>query len=157
MRSILLKQALYAFAVALLFSSCATICGGSNYYAHVNVEGHPKATITYNGLVRGTGQTTFKVKRSDADKLVITVKEEGCKEEEFQFVGRTFRGWACAGTIITWTGIAGGIPLPWGVGLDLITGAFWKPNVYEKGITKEDYKNFNYVLKYKGTKTQASN
>ena len=107
--------------------------------------------------MRGKGQATFKVKRRDADKVVITVKEDGCDDQQFEFVGRTFRGWACAGTIIGWTGVIGGVPLPWGIGLDLITGALWKPNTNEKGITKEDYKNYNYVLKYKGCKTGVQN
>lgn len=137
-------------SVVVLFSSCATICGGSNYYAHINVSGHPKAHITYNGLERGMGQAMFKVKRKDADKLSIIVKEDNCQEQTFNYVGRTFRGWALAGTIVTFTGSAGGVPLPWGVGLDLITGALWKPNVMEKGVTKDDYKNFNYLVNYTG-------
>ncbi|MEN9599294.1 MAG: hypothetical protein RL596_1613, partial [Bacteroidota bacterium] len=30
------------------------------------------------------------------------------------------------------------------------TGAVWKPNVKETGITKQDSKNYNYSIQYKG-------
>ena len=82
------------------------------------------------------------------------MKEDSCQEQTFDYVSKTFRGWALAGTIVTFTGTAGGVPLPWGVALDLITGALWKPNVMERGVTKDDYKNFNYLVKYTGCSTK---
>ncbi len=85
-KSIIILNQRYAFiliATLVFFSSCATICGGSNYYAHINIEGHPKAHITCNGLERGMGQAVFKVKRSNADKLLIVVKEDGCEQQTF--------------------------------------------------------------------------
>ena len=142
----------------LFFTSCATICGGSKYYAHVIVEDRPQAKIVYEGDTKGTGVANFKVKRKDANKFSFTVKEEGCDEQKFDFESRTFRGWAFAGTILGWTGTLNGIPLPWGVALDLITGAIWKPNVREKGVSKIDYKNFKYVVQYTNcTKKKAAN
>ncbi len=47
-------------AIALLFSGCATICGGAMYYAHVKVKDHPNAKITVNGEYKGMGETKFK-------------------------------------------------------------------------------------------------
>ena len=66
----------------------------------------------------------------------------------FFYQSRTFRGWAFAGTILGWTGLINGFPVPWGVIVDLTTGAIYKPNVNEKGISKADYKNFNYNIDY---------
>jgi hypothetical protein len=136
----------------ILLSSCATIIGGSKYYAHVKLPDHPLAKISYKGEFQGTGQAMIKVKRSEADKLSIVVKEEGLNEQTFNFTSRSFRGWAFVGTIVGWTGLIGGIPLPWGVAVDLSTGALYKPNTKEKGVSKMDYKNYNYVLDYKGSK-----
>lgn len=135
---------------SLFFQSCATIFGGSHYYAQVEVKNHPLATIKYNGITRGTGTAIFRVKRSNANNLSITVKEDNCPEYTAKFESRTFRGWAFAGTIIGWTGTTGGVPLPWGVMVDCADGAIWKPDVNEKGVSKSDYKHFNYEIDYEG-------
>jgi hypothetical protein len=136
--------------IVLGFSSCATIFGGSKYYAHVTVEDHPNATIKYNGSMRGKGHATIKLNRKDANKLSFEVKEEGCEPQTVDYVGRSFRTWAFIGSALGWTGLVNGIPLPWGVAVDLATGAVWKPNLKEKGITKQDSKNYNYSITYKG-------
>lgn len=141
---------------AILFSSCATIIGGSNYYAHVTVADHPNAAITYKGEVRGQGYAAFKVPRREANIFSVIVKEQGCDEQDFDFKERTFRGWALFGTIITWTGVIDGIPLPWGVVVDAASGAFWKPDINEKGVTKTDYKHYNYHIDYTGCKTDQN-
>jgi hypothetical protein len=132
-------------------TSCATIIGGSKYNAHITVKDHPNATITYKNGLAGRGAATIKVPRKDANKIYLEIKEEGCKTQIDSFTTRSFRGWALAGTIIGWTGLTStGIPLPWGLGTDLATGALWKPNVSEKGITKVDFKNYNYLINYNG-------
>lgn len=136
--------------VAIFFSSCATIFGGSRYNAHVTVEDHPNATISYNGSVRGKGYATIKVKRKDANKLSFVVKEPGCEPLKVEYLTRSFRTWAFIGTMFGWTGAVNGFPVPFGAAVDLATGAVWKPNVREKGIKKDDYKNFNYQIEYKG-------
>lgn len=136
------------FISTILLSSCATIIGGSKYYAHIVVVDRPTAKIVYQGEVKGTGNATIKVKRTEANKFYFTVKEEGCNEQQYNYTSRTFRGWAFVGTIVGWTGLIQGIPLPWGVVTDLATGAVWKPNVMEKGVSKEDYKNFKYQVNY---------
>lgn len=130
----------------VLFTSCATIVGGSKYNAYVKVKDHPDATIEYKGINKGKGNTFFKVKRSEANKFAITVKENGCEDETFTFSKRTFRVWAFIGTVVFWTGLYEGVPLPWGIIVDGITGAIWKPNIYEKGVSKVDYKNYIYTI-----------
>jgi hypothetical protein len=151
----MLKNIVYSFllfAVFSLLTSCATICGGSKYWATVKVPDHPAAKISYNGIYQGEGNATFKVKRTMANKFSVSVKEEGCSEQTFNYTKRTFRGWAFFGTVVGWTGLIGGVPLPWGVAVDLATGALYKPNIFEKGIQKQDYKHYNYILEYKGCK-----
>jgi len=146
-----MKSPLILIGIATLsLASCATIVGGSRYNASIHVPDHPKAKISYEGVYLGMGQSFFKIKRSKANSFSVQVEEEGCEPQKFNFTQRSFRGWAFAGTIVTWTGYSSGILIPWGVGLDLITGALWKPDVQEKGVLKIDYKNYFYVLDYKG-------
>ncbi|MBN2614546.1 MAG: hypothetical protein JXR71_02525 [Bacteroidales bacterium] len=134
------------------FSSCATIFGGSKYWAKVQVPDHPNAKIEYNGVYQGTGEASFMVKRKDADKVSVTVKEKGCTEQTSQFKQRTFRGWSFVGSLVCWTGMVPGtpIPLPWGIAIDGATGAWWKPDVNEKGVMKQDYKHYIYQIHYSG-------
>lgn len=141
-------------AGAILFSGCATIIGGSRYYAHVIVVDYPDATISYKGNVKGNGYAAFKVPRKEANEFSVIVKEENCKEQTFDFTKRSFRGWALFGTITGWTGLINGIPIPWGIAVDGMTGALWKPDITEKGVTKTDYKHYNYYIDYTGCKQQ---
>jgi hypothetical protein len=148
MKKKLLTGLILIVIITTLFTSCGTIIGGSNYNAHVLVDNKPTAKIYYNNELKGIGDATFKVKREHANKLSITVKDDAGQEQVFEYKSRTFRGWAFAGTILTWTGAIGGIPVPWGIIMDLSTGSLWKPDVNEKGIIKENYKNYNYHLEF---------
>ena len=145
-----------AFGMMLLgLSSCGTIVGGSKYIARVIIPNRPNASITYQGVVLGSGTAVMKVPRSKANAFSVSVKEEGYNEQVFNFTQRTFRGWAFFGTIVGWTGLAGGIPLPWGVVVDLSTGSLWKPDISEKGVSKMDHKNYIYSLDYKAEKSSV--
>lgn len=151
-----LKSIYLISTVALLMGSCATIIGGSRINAHISVD-RPNAKIIYDGEVQGTGKAIVTIKRSEINRFKFSVKEEGCEEQKYEFQSRTFRGWAFVGTIATWTGMIGGVPLPWGVGVDLATGALWKPNVWEDGVSKIDYKNYEYEVKYTNCTSNISN
>lgn len=144
------KLFLFVILVNLfLLTSCATIIGGSKYKANIEVIGRPNAKIIYNNQVQGTGTASIKIYRRNADKFTFTVREEGCTDQTFNFTSRKFRGWAFAGSIIGWTSITRtGTPLPWGAILDLATGAIWKPDVKEYGVSKQNYKNFKYTVNY---------
>lgn len=146
MKKKLLVSLVLTVTIPTLFSSCGTIIGGSNYNAHVLVDNNPSAKIYYKNEFKGTGDASFKVKRKDANKLSITVKQDGGQEQVFEYKSREFREWAFVGTVLGWTGFIGAVPVPWGIIMDLSTGSLWKPDVKEKGIIKEDYKNFNYHL-----------
>lgn len=141
---------------SLLFSSCATIIGGSKYYAHIVVADNPNARIIYKGEVVGTGSAVVNVRRIDADRFSFNVKQDGFNAQTYNFNSRSLRGWAFVGTVLLWTGIYNGIPLPWGIAVDLATGALWKPDVNEKGVSKDDYKNFRYLVSY-GDSTLVKN
>lgn len=145
-KSLLLVIASVAFV--FMFSSCATIIGGAKYNAKIQVPNHPTATITVNGDYAGQGEANILVKRKDADKLTVTVKEENCEPETTRFNSKSFRGWAFAGTVLGWTGNIGYVPLPWGVIVDGCTGAWWKPDETERGVRKIDYDHFLYIINY---------
>ncbi len=152
-----MKKIVYSvvlFAAFSFLTSCATIFGGNKYSAHVIVPDHPTASIKYNNELQGYGSAIFKVKRTQAKKLSISVKEEGCEEQIFKFTKNTTRAWPLAyytlGIVVTLG--TGGIPLPWALVVDLANGALVKPNVNEKGISKIDYDNFKYTLEYTGCK-----
>lgn len=138
--------------IGIFYSSCATIFGGSTYYAKINVTNDPLASIEYNGNIIGTGSASIKIKRIHADKIAFTIKKEGCTPETKRFTQKDLRGWAFFGSLIGWTGFVPGtfIPIPWGIAIDAATGAQWKPSVDETGISKQDYKNFVYSIPYSG-------
>jgi hypothetical protein len=138
----------------MFMTSCATIIGGSKYFANVTVKDHPNATIIYKNGIVGKGTAIVKVPRKEADKLYFELKEEGCKTQIDSFNSRNFRVWAFLGTVVTWTGLINGVPLPWGIATDGITGALWKPDVNEEGVSKIDIKHYNYMLKYTGCDTK---
>jgi hypothetical protein len=142
--------------VSLFLTSCATIVGGSKYNARIIVTDRPTAKIYYRGQEQGTGAAAIKVKRNEANQFSFTVREEGCQEQTFNFVSRRFRGWALAGTLVTWTGVISGIPVPWGLVVDLATGALWKPDTMERGVFKEDHKNYLYQVSYSNCKQTRS-
>jgi hypothetical protein len=133
----------------VIVSGCATIVGGSKYNAHVIINNKPNAKIFYQGEMKGYGDATFKVSRKKANEFSVTVEEGYFAKETFDYRSRKIRGGALVGTILGWTATIGVIPFPGGLLLDFATGALWKPNVKEKGVTKLDYKNFKYLIEYR--------
>jgi len=147
----------YAFVSTILiptvlFSSCATLLGGANYNAHVVVNNnHPNAEIIYQGKTKGYGTATFKVPRGEANKFSFTVREKGCQEQTYDYKFRTFRTAAFLGTVAVWTGIgiaSSPVVAFCGPIVDFATGAIWKPNVVEAGITQENVSTFKYLVDY---------
>ncbi len=148
-----MKHLTYLLVVIILLPSCATIVGGSKYYAHIVVNENPKAAIIYQGEQIGLGSATIAVKRRDSNKLAFSVKQDGCETKQYKYATRTIRGWSILGSLVTWTltitsPATGTIFIPVGLVVDLATGAFYKPNVMERGVSKMDYKNFKYRVDY---------
>lgn len=148
MKRTILFLFIVCFGFPFLLSSCATIVGGSKYNAHVFVNNHPDAIIKQDGMQRGIGQAFILINRREASQLRFTVEKSGCKTQAFNFNSKVLRGWTIAGTILGWTGVIGTVPVPWGVIVDGSTGAWWKPNVAEPYVSKQNYKNFNYHLPF---------
>jgi len=135
--------------LSLMLSSCAIINGGTTYDAHIIVKNSSKAQIIYRGEVKGYGDAHINVRRKDANKFSVTVKEEGQQEEVFDYKSRTFRTGAFICSVLFWTGLTPtGIPLPWGTVIDLASGAVWKPDLNETGISQVSAKKFDYHLHY---------
>ena len=149
MKKVIEKMSLFAVTcVVMSLTSCATIIGGAKYEAEVIVDNHPKAEITYDGKYIGSGKANVRIKRRNANKIVFTVKEKGKQPQDFVFQERSFRGWSFLGTVLLWTGYSNGILLPWGVLVDGITGAWWKPDDAEPGVVKVHQDKFRYFLRY---------
>lgn len=141
----------------IIAPSCATIIGGSNYNAHVKVNNHPNASIIYKGSTKGNGRAMFKAPRKEANIFAVTVVQDNCEPQTFKYTKRKFRTGAFIGTLLGWTGVVNGIPLPWGVLVDGLAGSLWKPDVNEDGITKTDYKNYHYNIEYTGCQVETVN
>ena len=72
---------------------------------------------------------------------------------------RSFRGWPFVGSLLGWTFYLTNAPyviIPAGVIVDACTGAWWKPDVSEKGVSKIDYDNFLYTITYKAIQKKES-
>jgi hypothetical protein len=154
---IIMKLVLIVSCVFWL-SSCATIVGGSKYFAHVRIQGQPDAGIYVQNRLQGRGDAVFQVRRKDANKFSITVKKDGCEDQSFNYRSRTFRGWALVGSILTFGYVVPGTPLliPYGTIIDIANGSYWKPSIFERGVTKMDYKHYAYNVEYTGCKTQEN-
>ena len=145
---------LMLFATFSLLTGCATIIGGSSYTAHVKVNEHPYAYIIHNGDNQGTGVAVFKVKWSNANAFSVTVNEENCNEQTISFERRAFRVGSFVGTVVGFTGIISGFPIPLGLAIDLATGALWKPDINEAGVSKTSRENYHYQIDYTGCEQQ---
>ena len=171
----LISKSITASLFILLFSSCATIFNGSCYVANVKVTDHSNASIRYDGIERGIGEASFKVRRLNTDKLNIIVKDKNCETQVFTYKHREIQGW----TIGIPLGISSPLALSGGIGVaamsasitngigvslicllftagpflavDAMTGAYWHPSVSsEKGVIKVDNNHYNYLIDYTG-------
>ncbi len=139
-----------SFLFLLIFaSSCATIVGGSKYYANITVDDHSDAYIYYNEAIAGKGYASIKIPRNEIDELVFTVKKEGCDDQNFAYVSKRVRGWALANSILFFTSAAP-FPIPYGALIDFAFGSIYKPDIRERGIIKNDFRHYNYILDYTG-------
>lgn len=111
------------------------------------MQGHPNAVVRYEGIKIQGGSGFLKIPRKDAHRVIFKISEKGCPEQTHQFYQRTFRGWAFVGSLLM-SPTAGGVPIPIPNVIDFATGAYWKPNLRNPMIIKEDYKNYHYNLTY---------
>lgn len=142
--TIAMKSNILLFFI-IIISSCATTVGGSYYYANVQVNGKPQTSIYYKNAFKGKGVAILKIKRSKANNFAVTLKEDSCQNQTFNYTSRTFRGYAFVTTAFTGIGAI----------TDLLSGAVWKPDVSEKGISQENYKIYSYNIDYIGCPATA--
>ncbi len=162
--------------ISIIFSSCATICGGKNYNALVKTN-RPNAEIWINNNYIGHGYGQLSLDRINANRLNIILKEKGCEDTVFKFRSRKIRGFALAGAITPWVVLAGSFYVlfnpafqelsgdvyfpPIGFFYGLLFSSFtipsslvnlinfstmYKPDIDEFGVYKIDYKNYEYRL-----------
>lgn len=150
------KSMFYLLILPILFSSCATIIGGSKYTAFVNVDGAPRAQVSYNGEIIGNdGTAVVKIPRKTANRITFKVSQDGCDTQKFEFTKRKVRPWTILGSIALAPSYSSNpdgsglfiIPI-WNV-LDIATGSIYKPDQSDPKIVKGDYKTFYYNLPYK--------
>ncbi len=154
--SFMMKKTILLLILPVL-CSCATITGGSKYYAHISVKDHPDALISQAGVPVGVGQAIVKQSRSRPGKLPITISEEGCIEQHVLFKDPVFRGWSFAASVVLGTGFTRqGFPIPWAPAIDLASGAVWKPSTKDGSVVKIDNNNFSYEIQYLGCEMQLA-
>ena len=161
------KLVLIAVVTSIICSSCATIFGGRNYNAIIKTN-RPNAEITVNNQYIGTGNGTIIIPRKDANKLNITLHEEGCEDTVFNFSSRKIRGVSLAVALAPSTIIASYLtiisplnndPMTIAIGailslylispslVDIINfSTMYKPDIKEAGVYKINYKNYEYRL-----------
>jgi hypothetical protein len=144
-----MRLTLRFLSIAFIFSSCATIVGGSKYTANVTVKNNSGAGIYYNGAKIGLGSASIKIPRKDADKVLFVLKNEGCESQQTPFFSRSLRGWAFGGSLVFFTSLLP-FPIPFGLAIDLATGALYKPDVNHMAIQRFSMNSYLYSLEYAG-------
>ncbi|MEQ8909509.1 MAG: SHOCT domain-containing protein [Vicingaceae bacterium] len=147
------NQLFFLLALPFLLSSCATVFGGRKYNAMVKVEDNSQAEIYYNGQKIGTGSGSVQVPRSQANKLVFKLKQDGCPDQDIRFHSRQTRGWALAGSIVSDILL---FPFVINNVVDIATGAYFKPYDGNPSIIQLSDDIFSYQLEYTSCPTEPS-
>jgi len=121
-----------------LFSSCATIFGGSTFYASIFVNNKPNTQIFVDGSFVGKGSAFIKYPRDKT--FIIELRQEGCKPVK-QIFDKTHRVGILMMNIFSF-GVIGYL-------CDLSTGAAFKPDhKNNRAIYRRSYKHYIYTLDY---------
>ena len=122
----------------IFLTSCGVMFGGTQYSGTITVQDHPNADIYIDGSKVGKGITTGTFKRKNS--LIVEIKEEGCADKTQTFE-KTLRTGNFIISILSWGLI--------GLGVDLGTGAAYKPNHgKDDRIQKVNDKQFNFTASY---------
>jgi hypothetical protein len=125
-------------AIWFLSTGCASITGGSSYYASIVVNAKPDAEIEYQGQVIGKGKAMIKVRRARADRVLFTIREENCEPHPVFFNSKSFRTGALIGDLFIF-----GL---FGVLIDGISGAFYMPDKNDFRVQKMGISSFLYLI-----------
>ncbi len=122
-------------SMTVLLNSCGVMFGGSKYQGTIIAKDHPNAEIYVNGKKLGNGQATALFPRNE--QLNVELKEPGC-ETKTQTFGKSFRTGNFILSVFAWGLI--------GLGVDLGTGASYKPDRKNPAIKQENTKDFTFTV-----------
>ena len=122
-------------SMTVLLNSCGVMFGGSKYQGTIIAKDHPNAEIYVNGKKLGNGQATALFPRNE--QLNVELKEPGC-ETKTQTFGKSFRTGNFILSVFAWGLI--------GLGVDLGTGAAYKPDRKNPAIKQENTKDFTFTV-----------
>ena len=123
-------------AMAVTFSSCGVMFGGSRYEAKIVAKDRPNADIYVNGEKVGRGTATALYQRNQP--LKVELREEGC-ETTTKTYNKSFRTGNFILSVISW-GLLGII-------VDLATGASYKPDHrHDSSIKKVSDKTYEFEV-----------
>ncbi|CAM3451615.1 PEGA domain-containing protein [Flavobacterium longum] len=123
-------------AMAVTFSSCGVMFGGSRYEAKIVAKDRPNADIYVNGEKIGRGTATGIYHRNQP--LKVELKEDGC-ETTAKTYDKSFRTGNFILSVISW-GLLGII-------VDLATGASYKPDHrHDPSIKKVSDKTYQFEV-----------
>ena len=136
-----MKQLLLVFSffvIWVLTTGCASITGGSSYYASIVVNARPDAEIEYQGNVIGKGKAMVKVRRASADRVSFTIREKDCEPYPVFFNSKSFRTGALIADLFVF-GLFGLI-------IDGVSGAFYMPDTDDFRVQKMGISSFLYLI-----------
>ena len=87
------------------------------------------------------------------------MNKKGCEPQTHRYRKKAIRpasiSFQAIGHFVSFVS-TGVIPIPIDLLIDGITGANWKPDETEIGIHKINFDHFDYIIEYKGCKTEES-
>ena len=123
-------------AMAITFSSCGVMFGGSRYEAKIVAKDRPNADIYVNGEKVGRGTASLMHKRNKS--MTVELKEDGC-DTTTKVYDKAFRAGSFILSAFTWGLI--------GIGIDLGTGASYKPDhKHDATIKKLSDKTYQFEV-----------
>lgn len=85
-------------------------------------------------MYRGNGEASTLVDRKACDMINITVQEGDDEPQTSVFSGKRFRTGTLVADILAF--------FPVGIIIDAITGAWWRPDEREMGVSRIDVDNY---------------
>lgn len=122
-------------SMVILLNSCGVMFGGSKYQGTIIAKDRPNAEIYVDGKKLGNGQATALFPRKK--DLTVELKETGF-ENKTQTFNKAFRTGNFILTILGFGLI--------GIGVDLGTGASYKPDHKNPDVKKVSDKDYTFTI-----------
>jgi len=121
--------------------------GGAKYNAQVQVNNCKNAEIQVNNNSINQGEN-FLQKRNKPLEILIT-NSHSVDSVLYTFNDNKFRLGLLCGSGILGTGVIAGVPIPWALCLDYLTGSAYEPRQTSE-VVKTDFDHFVYKLDFGG-------